>query len=476
MLLNQGPAERYRCPMTGETFEVAEFVSGLSFAAIPGLVAARAKALTLDFLGSAVRARHEAESTPAILAALGRLGLDGPGPGTVMADPRGYAAPIAALLNGALGHSLDFDDTHAASSLHPSAPVVPAALAAGELVGASGAVVLAAIVAGYEVCCRLGLALDPTAHYARGFHPTATAGTFGAAAAAAKVLGLDAGQIASAFGVAGSQAAGSLQFLANGAWNKRWQVGAAAMNGLTAAVLAGEGFLGAAQALEGPHGFLQGYTDGAHAELAVQGLGKQWETLNVAVKPYPCCRYAHAALDCLIALRREHGLAADDVRAVEIGLHRNGLVLVGEPVDAKRRARNVVDGQFSMPFTAAVALDQGSFGWDDYSRLGEPGIEALCDRIVVRQDEEVEAASPHPFGARVRIETGAGAFERAAADPSGEPDSFPSDAELRGKFEALARPVLGDQTSVLAESILTLEWFADVRAAVAAARAPRQAA
>ena len=456
--------------MANETFILATFVSGLGFEAIPAPVRGRAKALTLDLLGSAVRARREAESTPPILAALARLGLDGLGPATVMGDSRLYAPPIAALLNGALGHSLDFDDTHAASSLHPSAPVVPAALAAGELVGASGMDVLAGIVAGYEVCCRLGLALDPTAHYARGFHPTATAGTFGAAAAAAKVLGLDTDQIASAFGVAGSQAAGSLQFLANGAWNKRWQVGAAAMNGLTAAVLAAEGFLGADAAIEGRHGLLVGYTDGARPELVVQGLGRQWETLNVAVKPYPCCRYAHAALDCLIALRAEHGFAADDVRIVEIGLHRNGLVLVGEPEAAKRRPRNVVEGQFSMPFTAAVALDQGSFGWDDYRRLGEPVIDALADRVTVRQDHAVEAASPHPFGARVRIETSKGMFERAAPDPSGEPSSFPSEATLRGKFETLARPVLGDRAATLAESILALEWFADIREPLAAAR------
>ena len=456
--------------MANETFILATFVSALGFEAVPAPVRGRAKALTLDLLGSAVRARREAESTPPILAALVRLGLDGPGPASVMGDGRLYAAPIAALLNGALGHSLDFDDTHAASSLHPSAPVVPAALAAGELVGASGMDVLTGIVAGYEVCCRLGLALDPTAHYARGFHPTATAGTFGAAAAAARVLGLDVGQTVSAFGVAGSQAAGSLQFLANGAWNKRWQVGAAAMNGLTAAVLAAEGFLGADAAIEGRHGLLVGYTDGARPELAVQGLGGQWETLNVAVKPYPCCRYAHAALDCLIALRAEHGLAADDVRSVEIGLHRNGLVLVGEPEAAKRRPRNVVEGQFSMPFTAAVVLDQGSFGWDDYRRLGESGIDALADRVTVRRDDAVEAASPHPFGARVRIETSKGVLERAARDPSGEPSSFPSEAALRGKFETLARPVLGDQAATLAESILALEWFADIRVSLAAAR------
>ncbi len=456
--------------MANETFTLAAFAAGLRLEDIPTPVAARAKVLALDLFGSAARARAEADSTQPVLAALGKLGLDGPGPVTVVGDPRGYAPPVAALLNGLLGHSLDFDDTHAESSLHPSAPVVPAALAAAELVGADGGTALAGIVAGYEVCCRLGMALDPTAHYARGFHPTATAGTFGAAAAASRVLGLDPERTASAFGVAGSQAAGSLQFLQNGAWNKRWQVGAAAMNGLMAAVLAQAGFVGASEAVEGRHGFLAGYTDGADPERAVLGLGRDWETMRIAVKPYPCCRYAHAALDGLIALRAEHGLSADQVVAVEVGLHRNGVVLVGEPIAAKRRPAGVVDGQFSMPFVAAVALDQGGFGWDDYRRLGDPVLEALCDKVAVVRDEAVEQASPHPFGARVTITTARGVFEARVADPSGEPQTFPSPEALRGKFLTLAAPVLGARAEAFADAMLSLDGADKVAEVMALAR------
>ena len=456
--------------MANETAALAGFVSGLTLEDIPEAARRRAKSLTLDLLASAVRARIEAESTPSVIAALARLGLDGEGVCTVMGDARGYAPPVAALLNGVLGHSLDFDDTHAESSLHPSAPVVPAALAAGELVGADGATVLAAIVAGYEVCCRLGLALDPAAHYARGFHPTATAGTFGAAAAAGRVLGLGAEQMVSAFGVAGSQAAGSLQFLQNGAWNKRWQVGQAAMNGLIAASLAAEGFRGSAGAIEGRHGLLAGYTDAPHPERVLAGLGQDWETLKIAVKPYPSCRYSHAALDGLLRLRREHGLTGADVLALEVGLHRSGVVLVGEPEAAKRRPRNVVDGQFSMAFCAAVALDQGSFGWDDYRRLGEGAIDALCDKVSVRRDEAVEAASPHPFGARLRLKTTKGDFELMVRDPSGEPESFPDRAELEAKVLALAEPVLGEGAMALAEAVLSLESFGKVSDALAPGR------
>ena len=460
----------YRSLMANETSILARFAASLRFEALPEAVVRRAKALTLDLLGSAARARGEAAAAPAILAMLADLGLDGPGSATVIGDARGYAPPVAALLNGALGHALDFDDTHAPSSLHPSAPVVPAALAAGEAVGASGETVLAGIVAGYEVICRLGETLDPTAHYARGFHPTATAGVFAAAAAAGRVMGLSPDQMVSAFGVAGSQAAGSLQFLEDGAWNKSWQVGAAAMNGLIAANLAAKGFKGAGEAIEGRRGLLAGYTDGARPERAVQGLGAKWKTLEIAVKPYPCCRYAHGALDALIALKAEHGLAADDVRGVQVGLHRNGVALVGEPAADKRRPANIVQGQFSMYFTGAVALAQGRFGWDNYALIGDPRIEALAERIAVWRDEALETGRPHPFGARVRLVTDQGDFEREVADPSGEPQTFPDEAAQRAKFLALAEPVLGDGALRLAESIWRLETFARTAQALEAAR------
>ncbi|MGA0565623.1 MmgE/PrpD family protein [Ancylobacter sp. VNQ12] len=439
--------------MADETNRLATYVAELSFEELPAEVVARTERLILDFVGNVARGGAEADSSPSVLAMLARLGLDGPGDCTVIGSPRSYSPSVAALLNGTFGHSLDFDDTHAASSLHPSAPVVSAALAAAEMTGTSGPQFVTAVIAGYEVCCRLGLALDPTKHYARGFHPTATAGTFGAAAAAGKLLGLDAAGIACAFGIAASQAAGSLQFLMNGAWNKRYQVGASAMNGLIAATLALEGFKGAADAIEGVHGFLKGYSDDANPEAAVRDLGTVYETLKIGLKPYPSCRYTHAALDGLIALRAEHALSAADIRNVRIGLHPNGITLTGAPLAEKRRARTVVAGQFSMPFTAALALDQGSFGWDDYARLGDPALEALCDRIEVVADPRVEGKA-HPFGAVIRVATLAGTFERTIDDPSGEPDHFPSDTLLVGKFTTLAEPVIGENTARLAAAVL----------------------
>ncbi len=444
--------------MAHETATLAGYVANLKFENIPEQVRERAKALTLDFLGSAIRARRDAESTPSVLKMLEMLALDGKGSSTVFGDTRTWSPAVAALLNGTLGHSLDFDDTHADSSLHPSAPVVPAAFAIGELTGASGRDVLTAIVAGYEVCCRLGNALDPTSHYARGFHPTATAGTYGAAAAASKLFGSSKEQIIAAFGVSGSQAAGSLQFLINGAWNKRYQVGAAAMNGVIAATLARNGFVGSTESVEGKHGLLVGYSDNPHPDKAVAELGKSYETMKIGVKPYPSCRYTHAALDALIAMRREHNLTPNQIKRVEVGLHRNGITLTGDPA-TKRHPKSIVGGQFSMFFTGAVALDQGSFGWDDYDRLGDAAIDSLADKFDVVQDDRLEIGRSHPFGARVSITTEDGVHERLHPDPSGEPNSFPDPDAMQQKFLTLARPVLNGRAEQLADAILSLERF-----------------
>ncbi len=455
--------------MANETHTLAAFVAGLCFEHLPPEVVARAERLVLDYLGNIARGGVEAESSPVLRATLARLGLDGPGTATVVGSARRYAPPIAALLNGVYGHSLDFDDTHAAASLHPSAPVVSAALAAAEMTGADTRAFLTAVVAGYEVCCRLGLAVDPTAHYGRGFHPTATTGVFAAAAAAGLLFGLDTDGMVEAMGIAGSQSAGSLQFLANGAWTKRYQVGAAAMNGLMAATLVTEGFKGSVAVLEGTHGFFQGYSGAADPAQAVKDLGTHWETLEIALKPYPSCRYTHAALDGLLALRAERHLTAGDITALTIGLHPNGITLTGAPLAEKRRARTIVEGQFSMPFTAAVALDQGRFGWDDYKRLGEPGLDALADRITVVADPSLEGLS-HPFGATLMLTTPAGDMARRIPDPSGEPHLFPTDVALTGKFSTLSAPILGPDTAALAEATLALGIASPLSAWTALAR------
>jgi len=439
------------------TAELSRFAAGLSWTALPDEVRERTRFLLLDLVGNMVRGRHDAESTPALLAAARALGL-GAGSCGVFGDTSRWTPAGAAFLNGALAHSLDFDDTHAAATLHPGAPVIPAAIAAGEMTGASGANVLAGIVAGYEVTIRTALALPAKAHYDRGYHPTATAGAFGAAAAAARVFRLDAQGVADALGIALSQAAGSLQFLANGAWTKRFQVGWAAMNGLAAATLAREGFKGAAEAIEGRHGFLRAYAPAPVPERAVRDLGTVFELMNTAVKPYPSCRYGHAAIDAALALRTEHGWTAADIESVTVGLPDAGMLLVGAPAEKKADPRNVVDGQFSGPFVVAAALATGAMGWDSYQLLHDPTIRALLPRIACEQDAEVEAEYPANMSAKLTVRAKGQSFVRKVVVSKGEPANFLSEAELRAKFHGLVDAVLGaERAGRLADAVLDLE-------------------
>jgi 2-methylcitrate dehydratase PrpD len=458
------------------TRTLAQFVHELRFEMLPPEVRERVPALVLDLAGIMVRARHEAESTPAMIAAAQRLGL-AQGTCTVIGDGAGYSPAGAAMVNGTLAHSLDFDDTHAPGSLHPSAPIVPAALAASEMTGADGRALIAAIVAGYEVQIRLSLALDPAAHYDQGFHPTATCGAFGAAAAAGRLLGLDAGGLVNAFGIVLSMAAGSMQFLVNGAWTKRSHVGHAAMCGLTAATLAAEGYQGAADALEGKWGFLHAYAPAADAVKVVDALGTRWETLKIAVKPYPSCRYSHAAIDGIRKLMREHSIKAEDVQAVQVGVPEPGWKIIGNPESAKQSPVSVVDGQFSMAFCAAVTLRSGGLVWDDYARhLGDPVTLALCKRVRTQVDARAQADFPAEMSAAVQIATARGTFDTYMRVPKGEPANFLSADELRAKFDGLVAPYLvRERADALANGLLDLAAVRDIGALLRQSRPEERA-
>jgi len=435
------------------TATLCGFASEVNTQALPREVVDRAALLVTDSIGVAIRARKEAESTPALLAAVARMGMDA-GRGTVFADDKGYAFPAAALINGSLIHSLDFDDTHIAATVHPSAPVLAAALAAGQMAGASGANVLAGVIAGYEVMCRLGRALKPADHYDRGFHPTATTGAFGATVAAGRALGLSAQQLEMAMGICLSQSAGSMQFLVNSAWTKRFQVGNAAMVGVIAASLASEGFVGAADAVEGDAGFLKSYAPDPDPQLAVKGLGDDWETLQIGVKPYPSCRFSHAAIDGIVDIVGT-GAHESDIADIAIGLPRKGMDLTALPQDFRRKPKGVVGGQFSMHFTAAVSAQTGNLTWDDYAKYLEDATTlSLAERIDVSEDAQMDAIYPERMGGKVTIRFRDGTSQsRCVEIPRGEPENFPGADLHQSKFLSLAEPVLGDAALGLHERL-----------------------
>jgi 2-methylcitrate dehydratase PrpD len=394
----------------------------------------RAKQAVLDLAGSAVRARFESPASAAVHAAVTSLGAAGSC--TAVGYGTAFAPQYAALLNACNFHMLDFDDTHERSSLHPGAPVVGAALAAAERLGACGARLVAAIVTGYDVAVRIGLALDPAVHYARGFHPTATAGVFGATAAVALLHGDSPEILASAFGINLSQAAGSLQFSVDGAATKPVQVGFAAHNAVLARELAAAGVRGPGAALEGRSGLLHAYSDGADAAELLERWDGVHEIDRTAFKPYPCCRYMHAAIDQLAAIVREHCLDPASIERVRISLPAAGMRLCAYPEERKRRPETVVDAQFSMYYTAAATLAWGGVRWDDFARRDEPQIRALIERITVDEDPAVEALVP-AMSALVEVDAGALHERRIGRRPRGEPDDPLLWPELIAKFDEL---------------------------------------
>lgn len=255
------------------TRHLASFCHNLRYENLPAEVIDRAKYFFLDYLGVAVRGSLSDSSEPVY-----RLisELSGGGTATVLGRKEKAAYAYAALANGNSAHSVELDDAHQGGSIHLGVSVFSSALAVAEQVGAGGKEFIAAAATGFEVAARLAMALRPKEHYSRGFHPTATCGTFGAAVATAKLLRLSEAQLVSAFGIAGSQASGSMEFLTDGAWTKRLHPGWSAFSGIHAALLAREGFIGPTTIIEGKDGFLKAYTSQADPGKITTGLGEDF--------------------------------------------------------------------------------------------------------------------------------------------------------------------------------------------------------
>lgn len=425
-----------RADQAGATAELARFACALEAEQLPDGAREQLKSCVLDFVGVAAGGRVHADSTPALLEGVTAGGLS-QGPATVIGEPHGFSWQDAALLNGAMAHSLDFDDTYIEGLIHPGAAVIPAALASAERLDCDGRSLVAALAAGYEVCCRLGLALGGGA-YARGFHPTAVAGVFGAVAAGARLYEMSVEQTASAFGLAGSMACGSMQYLDNGGHNKRLHPGLAARNALLALDLARCGLLGAAHALEGRSGFLHAYTETPEPAALTDALGSRWLLAQVAIKPYPACRLAHGAIDAALNVRGQlpgSDLAAGAALSLQISPRANEIV--GGEAPNKRSPQNAVDAQFSVYFLIAVALLDGAVTHSSYARIADADVCELMQRIELRVNETVPLA-----GARLRYRADDDLQEAYVERPRGEPDGGPTWEATERKYYPLAEELL----------------------------------
>ena len=249
----------------------------------------------------------------------------------------------------------------------------------------------------------------------------------------------------SAVGIAGSMAAGSLEFLADGTWTKRLHPGLAAQNGILAANLAAEGFRGPTTILEGRDGFLSAYSRKSKPELVTQDLGKDFEIMRTSIKPHACCRYMQAPIDGLIELANKHDIYPEQVARIEIAVLEAGWPLVCEPRKRKYSPSNVVDAQFSMPYGAAVALTDRAAGLDQFTgdSFHSPQIKTLMGKVVLQKDKRIEKNFPEEWPAIVRIQlTNGKHFEKRVRFPKGDPENPLTWQELAAKFHSLATRVL----------------------------------
>jgi 2-methylcitrate dehydratase PrpD len=372
------------------------------------------------------------------------------------------SATGAALANGTSAHALDFDDMCFVSLAHPSAPLVPAALAAAETSGASGRSVLDAYVTGFEIEARLGRVMNPR-HYERGWHCTSTLGTIGAAAAAARLLGLDVAEAAHALAIAASEASGLKENF--GSMVKPLHAGLAARNGVLSALLAKAGLTASGQALDGPQGFLRAF-DSAGADLAeaIADLGSRWEILDtgITVKLYPSCAGTHPTIDTVLDLRREHGFHPNDIERIDVDVDSITPTILIHP-----RPRSGLEAKFSMPFCAGAAALYGRVGIDTFEEaaLADPALAALIPRVDMRIDPSFDGKAPALTQSRVRIAIrGGGALEREARGARGYPDRPATAEDLAAKFLACAARVLPDASSRQAlDVLLALDGLPDLQ-------------
>ncbi|MGH9109630.1 MAG: MmgE/PrpD family protein [Acidimicrobiales bacterium] len=364
----------------------AEWATSLRADALPAAVRRAAACHALDAVGTALAAARLGAGEASVAVA---RSFPAPEGATVLGSTHKVATPFAALANGTLIHALDYDDTHAGALVHPSAVVLPVALAVGEERRLGGRDVLTAAVAGIELMTRLGAAV-PHGFHRRGIHATSACGVFAAALVASMLLGLTEDEAVSALGIAGSQAAGSLEFLHTGSDTKTLHPGLAAMSGIVAARLAAAGAQGPASVFEGENGFFQAYTgQRVAASDLVQGLGSRWETPAVGIKAYPACQLSHASLDALARLVAEDGDPAgraplsDRVRHVCFRVPEDSVPIVCEPAGDKRRPRTPYEAKFSLPWCAGTLLVDGRIDLDSFApdRLGRPDVAVVADVV-----------------------------------------------------------------------------------------------
>lgn len=448
------------------------FAAGLTPPALPPEVAEKAVHLLLDTAGVALAAAPEDFARSVQEVAL-RLG--GPPEASLWGRPERVGMASAALANGALAHGLDYDDTLEEAIVHTGCCCATAALAVGEAQRASGGALLAAIAAGVEVMAAVGL-VAPGAFHRRGFHPTALCGPFGAAAAAGNLLGLRAAELATAFGLCGSQAGGIIEYLADGSWSKRLHPGWAAHAGITSALLAGAGFTAPRTVFEGTHGFFRGFTgeapDPERLSRLAGGLGRDWAILRLMFKAYPCGSINQPYMDCAARIRARAPLDPAAIREVACRTPEGVVHRLWEPLVEKRRPATPYGAKFSLPYCIALVLVEGEAGVEGFTEVKtkDPRILAVAEKV--RYIVDPSLPYPQRFTGHVRVTLADGrVLEETQEAPRGGPEMPLSAETLAAKFRAnAARALPALQVEEALGRLLKVGAEADVALAAAALR------
>jgi 2-methylcitrate dehydratase PrpD len=365
---------------------LGSWLAELDPAAVPPTAAAMARRLVMDVLGLCIAARNE-DYVGATLGATDRGGSC-----TALGHSGGFSAFDAALVNGTAAHGEDFDDTFEGGPVHSGAVIVPAVLAACEREGLGGDRFLVGVASGAELMCRLGL-VTPKAIHSAGFHPTAVLGALAAAGSVAATLRLDARQTTDAIGIAGSMAAGIIEYLAEGTWTKRMHAGWAAQAGIRAALMARGGFLGPRTVLEGAHGFFTAFAPSRKPDfsLLLDGLGQRWVMQDIAFKPYACGTMTQPYIDCAIALA-ERGVDAAEIDEIVCKVGEGTVHRLWAPLAVKHAPPTPYAAKFSTPFCMAVAFfdRRAGFGQFTDARIQDLAVLGLARKIRYEIDPQNE--------------------------------------------------------------------------------------
>lgn len=417
---------------------LSEFMVGYRFEDLPKETVDKVKHYVLDVIGCIVGASKEKQAEIVIEI----MKEQGGNPQSSVFG-QGFKTSVmgAAFINGTMGHIYDFDDDHREGTMHPSVAVFPAVFALGEKLQVSGKDFVCALILGLEVMIRTGEAFLGQTYY-QGFHPTGTCGVFGAAAGCAQIFGLDVEHTSYALGLAGSFAAGTLEWATEGTWQKPIQAGNPAMCGALAASLAEKGFKGARTIYDGPKGnFMKAYSYKETYDLGrmTENLGEKWEMMDTSIKAHACCRFAGPLADCALDLYRQ-GVRAEEVDSIVVKANSWTITRLLQPPEKKYRPKTHVDAQFSLPYVVAVGISRNRVGVDEFkeSSFTDPAILKLADRITGEVDPTAEAVYPQYYPATLVATMKNGKVFEAHVDyPKGDPENPFTFAEVVEKFDLL---------------------------------------